>query len=167
MLLNLSDLSEGASKRVEISHKLSMPDNYNLADENIDIEFTGVIARDRKKYELSGTLTAAMDFCCDKCLEPVRKDVTAEVTEVFVPEGEAVQEGGEDFRQVKGSFVDLTESLRQSLVMNMPMQILCRDDCKGLCPYCGKNLNNESCSCKKPLDPRFEALRSLLKSEEV
>ena len=67
-----------------------------------------------------------------------------------------------EFIVVEGMRLDLTALVREDLLLALPAKFLCREDCKGLCPMCGKNLNDGSCSCKKPIDPRLEALRQLL-----
>ena len=56
--------------------------------------------------------------------------------------------------------------VREDIFLALPTKFLCREDCKGLCPQCGKNLNDGSCSCKKPVDPRLAVLQQLLDKEE-
>jgi uncharacterized protein len=59
--------------------------------------------------------------------------------------------------------LDLTEVVRQALFLAMPMNPICKDDCAGLCPQCGSNLNQEQCQCERDtVDPRLEVLRQLL-----
>lgn len=57
--------------------------------------------------------------------------------------------------------VSFDNHISENLIVNIPMQILCRDDCKGLCPRCGVNRNHKSCDCGKTTDPRWDALRKL------
>ena len=64
---------------------------------------------------------------------------------------------------VENDRLDLKELVLSDLLLNLPMKHLCREDCKGLCPKCGANLNEGECGCnRKPVDPRFAALRDLL-----
>ena len=64
--------------------------------------------------------------------------------------------------------VDLTEPVRQSVLLEIPMKPLCRPDCAGLCPHCGKNRNEGPCDCQEePADPRLSVLADWLKSEQV
>ncbi|HOL80128.1 MAG TPA: DUF177 domain-containing protein, partial [Clostridiales bacterium] len=58
--------------------------------------------------------------------------------------------------------LNLDDLLAEDIWLSMPVTILCSDDCKGICPSCGTNLNEETCSCKKAVDPRLEALAKLL-----
>ena len=57
---------------------------------------------------------------------------------------------------------DLEDIVRTVFVLNLDSKLLCKEDCKGLCPQCGKNLNDGPCNCRKELDPRFAALKQLL-----
>ena len=61
--------------------------------------------------------------------------------------------------------LDLDSLVREDMYLAMSVKILCRDGCMVLCQYCGKNLNLGSCSCKKPIDPRLQALADLLIDE--
>ena len=63
---------------------------------------------------------------------------------------------------LKGENADLEEIVRTVFVLNMDSQLLCDPDCKGICGGCGKNLNHESCTCQKEIDPRLAALQQLL-----
>jgi len=60
--------------------------------------------------------------------------------------------------------IRMDEIIKQLIYLSLPMKSLCNDDCKGICPYCGVNLNNEICQCERNLtDPRFDKLKDLLK----
>ena len=76
----------------------------------------------------------------------------------------------DEFAIIEDGFLDMDEQLREQLEMEFPMRFLCKEDCKGLCPKCGKNLNEGECDCDHTeIDPRMEPLRKLLeqmKNEE-
>jgi uncharacterized protein len=60
--------------------------------------------------------------------------------------------------------IKMDEAIKQLIYLSMPMKSLCRDDCKGICPNCGVNLNEETCQCENSItDPRFDKLKDLLK----
>ena len=63
--------------------------------------------------------------------------------------------------------VDVEDILRTLFVLGMETKFLCRPDCKGLCPTCGKNLNEGPCNCKKEMDPRMAVLEQLLDNKEI
>ncbi len=67
-----------------------------------------------------------------------------------------------------GEHVDLDDLVREQILLALPTRQLCRDDCKGLCPTCGANLNQTTCDCSaEEIDPRFAALAQLLAEEET
>ncbi|MCL1805251.1 MAG: DUF177 domain-containing protein [Clostridiales bacterium] len=117
------------------------------------VHAAGAMAYGGNEYLLDGKLTVKASFNCSRCLAPVEQDVSLEFDEQFDEE----EYPGED------AVIDLEDVATQLLVTSIPMQALCRDDCKGLCPSCGKDLNEGECGCPKDdVDPRLEALRELL-----
>ena len=131
-----------------------------LIDEQLDFS-----ARDffgscpfRQPVSVKGTVTAAggvvllraivgyrFDGQCDRCLDPFSREDSDELVVL------------EDFQ------LDLDELVETDLWLELPSKSLCREDCRGLCPQCGKNLNEGLCGCgKKDIDPRLEALKQAL-----
>jgi uncharacterized protein len=95
---------------------------------------------------------------CDRCLSQVSFQVLVAADEtVEVSEGQVVadeEEGPYSF--VDGEDIDVDELILNEILVNFPAKILCQDDCKGICPVCGKNRNNEACGCDDTvLDPRM------------
>lgn len=73
------------------------------------------------------------------------------------------EEDFEDYIVIEGDELDLDELIYSDIILLTPTKFLCKEDCKGLCPTCGKNLNEGDCACaKQQTDPRLEALRQLL-----
>jgi uncharacterized protein len=73
-----------------------------------------------------------------------------------------VEEADLDEQLVEGDEVDLTEIIREQILLNLPEQVLCKEDCKGLCPQCGANRNLIDCDCgEDEIDPRWAALKNL------
>ena len=68
----------------------------------------------------------------------------------------------EDIDYLIGFDLDVDKLIYGEILVNWPMKVLCKEDCKGVCQFCGANLNEGQCSCKKPVDPRLEALKQLL-----
>lgn len=106
---------------------------------------------------------------CRRCLEPVSTEVDEELDLLFFP-GEDV--GGLDEEGVRllpegVDSLDLLDAIREEVVLSQSPLALCRPDCKGLCPQCGINLNQERCQCTKvESDPRWDALRALNEERE-
>jgi uncharacterized protein len=117
-----------------------------------------------------GQLSTNLEIACARCLEPVPYAVTRQFDLLYRPAG---SDSGED-REIElqdkdaaisyyeGEGVELEELLREQILLDLPLKTLCSEDCKGLCPQCGKNLNSGECQCETAaLDPRWEALKGL------
>ena len=123
-----------------------------------------------------GGVTTSIELECARCLEQFQVKVASPVEEeleLLVPlvESEA-DEAEEPFvKELEGLFVDnvldITELLRQNILLAVPIKPICSDTCKGLCPHCGKNLNQGPCECPQgESDSALAKLGSLLKEEE-
>ncbi|MDO5118578.1 MAG: DUF177 domain-containing protein [Coriobacteriales bacterium] len=114
----------------------------------------------------TGILRAHVEGICDRCLDPAEFDVAGEVDEYYLFEepDEAVYAEDDDdeldYSLVNDDHtVDLTEALFSALLMETPYVVLCREDCKGLCPVCGANLNEEDCGHAAQVEREREASR--------
>jgi uncharacterized protein len=143
------------------------------ADVRGRVKFTRLNGRLRAE----GQVGAEVALRCSRCLEEFRTTVQATLDEMFmqtydVTSGLPMQHGeGEDeesFTIDRNHIVNLSELIRQTLLVSLPLQPLCREACAGLCPQCGKNWNEGPCDCPtETVDPRFSALASLLDDEET
>lgn len=111
---------------------------------------------------LEASLKAEVKRCCGRCLKEFTAVTQAEVVEKFY---QASAENIENDAFVYDSdVIDITDPLRESLLLAEPMQALCKEDCKGLCPVCGADLNQGDCGCDKlVVDPRLAALKQFIK----
>ena len=111
---------------------------------------------------MTGTIRTNLHSVCDRCAAQYEQRVEYDVDVVLVQE--LSQEEDEDPRvfELDGDNADLDEIISTVFVLSMDSKFLCRDDCKGLCCRCGKNLNQGPCSCQKEPNPRFAALKQLL-----
>lgn len=118
---------------------------------------------------VTGTVSAEAETACARCLDPVVLDEVAEVEAYYLISGkdEPLSEDEEvEYDQlVDGKKIDLTSLCQATLALAFPYITLCQEDCKGLCPQCGVNLNKETCDCK-PEEPDdstnpFAALKNL------
>ena len=114
------------------------------------------------------TLTLSVDYVapCARCLEDVSGSFSFDVERTVVTpkmtEG-LTEDRIDELVVVEDGFLDIDELLLEVLALSFPFRFLCREDCKGLCSRCGKNLNDGPCGCEtKEIDPRLEPLRKLL-----
>ena len=120
------------------------------------------------EYYCHGTVAAPVEQECSRCLSLFENDLTGDLSFSVrmqeVKPAQAYDEEGEIFFVRSGEpILELNEIIRQSLILSLPLKPLCHQDCKGLCPNCGVNLNEESCDCKdEETDERWEGLRGLL-----
>jgi uncharacterized protein len=146
--------------------ELALEDEYaSLAGE---VRARGRASRRGDEVRVSGSLQTSVELRCDRCLGPVPVPVNVEFAANFVRPADPAAEAGElhdedlEFSVYDGDSVDLDEIVREQILLALPARQLCRDDCRGLCPACGRNLNAESCDCARhETDPRWAALADL------
>lgn len=111
------------------------------------------------------TLRGKRDQVCRRCLEPVAVTLEEELSLLFIPPGDDENEMEDDDARPlspEATELDLVEVVREELILADRPYVVCREDCRGLCPICGINLNEESCQCSlEEPDPRWDALRAL------
>ena len=118
---------------------------------------------------LRGRLTAGLELQCARCVEPVRQEITREFELLYRPLGAdagrdelSVTDAEAEIGYYQGDGILLEDVLREQVLLALPLKVTCRDDCKGLCPHCGTNLNEAQCSCTVVVeDPRWTALREI------
>jgi uncharacterized protein len=127
-----------------------------------------------RKVLVQGKFTVPISGSCRRCLRQVVLDEPVELIRTYVPEARPPQE--HKGAQVEASFdpetvdeeiysgkeIDLTPALREQILLSIPPPPLCRDECKGLCPRCGKDLNESGCGCdRSAMDPRWAGLKAI------
>ena len=107
----------------------------------------------------------AFETECARCLAPIDRTLTLSVRKSVAQEGTILSEEDEDeYLLLEGTKLPLDDLLAQTLFLELPYAPLCRQDCKGLCPSCGKNLNEGDCGCSRTrTDPRLKVLADLLR----
>lgn len=118
-----------------------------------------------KDYRLKISANFRAHYICDRCLNdyyPERKEELNQLVHV----GEAPSEADEDiiYLEYGAKEIDIAPVLKEMFILQHPIKMLCSEDCKGLCPHCGANLNKENCRCaSEPTDSRWDELRKLIK----
>jgi uncharacterized protein len=118
---------------------------------------------------LNGDLKTKVDVPCARCLEPVGQNVVRNFELLYRPQGSdagreeiSVTAAEAEIGYYKGGGVLLEDVLREQILLALPLKTICREDCKGLCPQCGTNLNLNVCSCEAPPeDPRWSGLKEI------
>ena len=112
---------------------------------------------------VQGTVKTTVYHECRRCLEPVSVPIAEDVSMFFqagVPEEQA--EAEEVYALPERGDLDLSQAVREQVALAVPRFVLCREDCRGLCPTCGTNLNESSCDCVvEEIDDRWAALRRI------
>ncbi len=110
---------------------------------------------------LYGTVSGVYRAPCARCLAPVQEPFS---TELDLPVQTGQSDSKEDCILAEGQKIDLGVIFEETVLMNLPLRLLCREDCKGLCPKCGKDLNLGPCECpQKEIDPRLAGLADFFK----
>lgn len=122
------------------------------------------------EIRLQGRLAVAVETSCERCLEPAHFDLDRDFDLQYRQDDGEETAGGEhtfeaedaDVAFFEGNGIELDEVIREQLLLAIPMQRLCREDCRGLCPVCGQNRNTGVCECRAAaVDDRWLALRGV------
>jgi DUF177 domain-containing protein len=130
--------------------------------EPLEVSFTAWATRSGG-VRVEGSLEALVRLTCRRCLTEGEQRFEVPYRFFVEPglEPDAADEGLYPMQR-EGDFLDLGPNVREELLVVVPKYSLCREDCRGLCPHCGADLNSDTCDCKmSELDPRWEVLRKL------
>lgn len=145
---------------------LSSADELDVASDRYvvdgSIEIKGTVVHTGNGYRVEGNIHFKKIFQCDRCLEKSRGERMLPFSEEYKKSGEADEH--EDMVPFSGSFIDITELIRETILLSEPLNQLCSQDCRGLCMKCGANLNQAECGCDRHIvDPRLAALQKFFK----
>lgn len=155
-----------APKELRVSlppESIDIEPDANLV-ENVD--FLGAVWRDARGSHISGHFATKVKLECSRCLGSAEMRIETDFDDTFV-EDQAADPGEFEIKDESldespaGDSVDLAEVLREQILLELPEQVLCREDCRGLCPKCGQNRNLIDCNCSADIDPRWAVLKDL------
>lgn len=156
-MLDLKKLLEGAVPSVDFSLSLN---DCEFTDDSVSgsAVATGVITNHSGVILLKGELIPDLDVSCARCGKSFKYSspiaINAKITDKLANEDE------EEFVLLVDYQLDIEELVRTALILELPSRFLCKEDCKGLCPVCGCDLNVNQCSCNtKERDPRWDVLK--------
>ena len=159
--------------RGEFNHVYN-PGELSLNDERVCLagatEVSGRITRSPEKIRVKGKVKGAVEVECDRCLQELELPIDPEFDLEYVTEGEynrlhAAELLEEDLNLsvFDGEVIDIDEIVREQALLAVPSQVLCNENCKGLCEKCGANRNLVDCGCEtKAMDPRWAELKKLV-----
>ncbi len=164
MLLGLSKIIDCPGESISFSTSIDLRDLqygtcYPVSE---PVKAEGNVRNTAGVLVMTGMVTTRLHGVCDRCASDFIRDVEIPIHVVLVSELSNEENEDEWVFPLEGDSADLEDIVRTVFVLNMDAKLLCKEDCKGLCCKCGKNLNDGPCNCQKELDPRFAALQQLL-----
>ena len=164
MLLGLSKIIDSPGASVSFSTSVDLSDlcygvSYPVSE---PVAAEGTVRNTAGVLVMTGRISTCIHGICDRCARDFRREVSFPIDVVLVTEMADEENEDEWVFPLEGDSADLDDIVRTVFVLNLDSKLLCKEDCKGICQRCGKNLNDGPCDCRKELDPRFAALKQLL-----
>ncbi|MGN0689211.1 MAG: YceD family protein [Oscillospiraceae bacterium] len=149
MVLDLRRIFEIPGERQECDYEIpvSVADDYKKIDLSVPISVKGVIKNKSGVISLDYKADYRLRHKCDRCLIEFERDYAVSCNAVVVKS--LSSEDNDDYIVVGGNELDLDEHIISDLILHFPSKVLCKEDCKGLCQFCGADLNETVCSCQK------------------
>ncbi len=152
MILHVREVLAAPGERFPFELE-SHPSALDVGEETLvftqPVRITGEMAAYGDRIHLSGRLQTSLRGACARCLEPAAVNVALKISEMF---SKTEDEEQPDNRLYDGMVIDLSDMAEELIRLELPIRLLCRDNCAGLCPACGKNRNDTPCGCFVPED---------------
>jgi len=168
LVLDTRELGRRPGSMREVHRLASAPEGLGIVDligvpVGTDLDLDLRLESVMEGVLVSGTVLAPVSGECGRCLEPVHDTLAVRVQELFVYEPS--EDSEDDEPRMQGDLLDLEPTLRDAVVLALPLTPLCRPDCAGLCPECGERLDDLPADhTHEASDPRWSALQTLLSS---
>ena len=171
MFINLSDVFLSPGRPLEVSCPIEMTEVQNGYEgfsilEKSELKLNGT-HKSKGRAVITGTGYIVMDMACDRCLAPVpvRIDLDFE-RDVYSPEVDAGDDTEDNLDIMSGYQLNVENLVFNEILMNWPMKVLCKADCKGICKMCGKDLNLGECGCDTFVpDPRMAVIKDIFNAK--
>jgi len=149
------------------------PDELNPIDERVQLTepaaVTGQIKLASNQVFVNGHIDTRVQVECDRCLQPVQLPVNADFALDYISGRDYESSAAAELTEAEmslsvfdGEAIDVDEIVKEQILLAVPSRMLCREDCKGICPECGIDKNTGECSCVTDnIDPRWAALKNL------
>ncbi len=164
---NLKIRISGLSNGLHEYHFSPEPSSIGLSQNfKAPVEVDAHLDKTPRQILLRADIRTIGRFECDRCLETFEQPIAAHLNVFYIfDELDAGKLPPDEVKVISPDTVtiDLAEDVREMVVLSVPLKLLCREDCKGLCPHCGTNWNVAACSCQtQASDPRWSGLQDLL-----
>jgi uncharacterized protein len=169
MLINLSEIISSNNATETYEEILPLKDlsfygeKYQIED-GVAITFD-IVDTNEQNVSINGSLDTRLHMKCNRCNAPLKYSLHVDFYKMInlSTKDDDDEEANEELEGVlTGSLLNVDVFAMNEILLNFPMKVLCKDDCKGVCQHCGINLNKESCACEKDdIDPRWQGLKLL------
>lgn len=172
MLMNLTDIFLSEGKELEQSLELEadtvscMGNTYPILEKSpINVKCSNI---GTGKAMVHGEVSLILSIPCDRCLKEVKVPLRLEFGQEFISPAEAYQEEGQNEQSfLQGYELDMEAFVNSEILVNMPVKVLCKPECKGICKQCGQDLNEGDCGCDTFVpDPRMAAIKDIFNANK-
>ena len=163
MLLKLKDIKEAEGVSIPFSYELDLSDCAFFGEKPLKeaVSVCGKLENRAGAMELIADADFIIDTVCSRCAKPIRVPKHQPIRRAFADSLE--DEENDDILLIEGDTIDVDEIISEAIVLEMDFVFLCSEDCKGLCPRCGADLNMTKCSCEpEVMDERLAVLKDIL-----
>lgn len=164
MIIDVSQILKSFGESKELSGSIELGEKKASGAEPVftSLDFCGTVTNIGGPLELKLNVSGKYDVLCSRCAKEIQEGFADSFSEILVStEAEDITDR-DDAVIFSGNTVDLTEIIMSNVLLSLPSTFLCKEDCKGLCPKCGTDLNEKSCDCEDDVDPRWEALKNFV-----
>ncbi len=163
MLLNILPVLKNPDLILNFDDDISI-NNSDFVHEAVSfdkpVHISGTVKNVGGVVVMSAKVCAEYNTLCDRCMQPVSKEINFDFEESFVKE---IDSDNDEFANLfDGEVIDVSDYTFKNIFLNLPLKNLCKEDCKGICQKCGTNLNVSSCDCvDDEWNPQFDILKHL------
>lgn len=159
IVIDLTDNFANVGETIAFSTECKLDDSLlpypNARLKKVAVSFAVTFVK--PNVQVVGEITCFIDGFCDKCLDEVFAQIVLPFNQIFYKDSS----DEEDAYVFTDSRLDVTKAVCDEIVLSLPGNLLCKDDCKGLCPKCGVNLNEQQCDCDTSRENAFSVLKNI------
>ena len=157
LYIDLLSVFEKEGEKIDIDASFEQDDESFVSP----VRVAGLVENRAGIVSISAEAKFDYATACARCNKPILRHATVPVRHVLVTEL-SEEDDSDEYIVVEDRKLDVDALVSEDVYLSIPYRLLCRPDCKGLCAICGADLNEGPCSCEKPTDPRWDALKDLL-----